>query len=131
MNTTYFKTAFRVLMGIFIAISLYAVVMKDASAHHVGRVIVEHHYPYGVTRHSGRHGSRHYHHGGHYGPNTCYRECFHQPRYGHGYGHYKHRKYGHYKHRKYGHHRGSSVQFGFSVGGHGHHGFRFGFSQRR
>ena len=44
------------------------------------RVIVEHHYPQGVTHIPGQGGSRTYVYGGHAGPSTCYRECFHQGR---------------------------------------------------
>ena len=44
----------------------------------VQRVIVEHHYPAGVTYIPGTGGSRTIIHNGHYGASTCYRECFHQ-----------------------------------------------------
>lgn len=63
------------------------------------RIIVEHHYPQGVTYIPGQGGGRGYAYGGDYGPTTCYRACFHQ---GRGYG-------------RRGHGRGP--RSGFTVGG--------------
>ena len=67
-------------IGLLLAIlSMPASAQQTVIIHQpVQRVIVEHHYPAGVTHIPGQSGSRTYVTGGHYGPSTCYRECFHQ-----------------------------------------------------
>ncbi len=59
-----------------LAIMILMTIANEAQAQQ--RVIVEHHYPAGVTHIPGQGGGRTYVTGGHYGPSTCYRECFHQ-----------------------------------------------------
>lgn len=130
--TTPAAQGFKIPLWLALIGFLMMIVSAPLRADHVQRVIVQHHYPQGVTKHYGHNGRSYITHRGYYNPSTCYRECYHRGRSDarHGYRHaprYQHAP-------RYHNRRRSSVQFGMSVGGRGHHGFQtfsFGFSQHR